>query len=84
MDPGIALEYDYVAESFTVEAKTGIAVWTWLDYPVGPVIFFENNGFLLLPGRKREVGVEVKGDGTEGEWVGGLEVGSLWDITLKR
>ncbi len=79
VDPGLELTYDNATETFTVEAKTGIAVWTWLDYPAGPLLNFEDNGFLLLPGRKREVGVTVKRDGTGGEWVGGVTVGSLWD-----
>lgn len=62
-----------------VEATTGIAVWTWLDYPAGPVLSFDSNGFLLLKGQKREIGYEVKSGGGDGGWVGGVVVGSLWD-----
>ena len=83
MDPGIVLSYDNVTESFTVEAKTGIAIWTWLDYPAGPLVFFDDNAFLLLPGRKKEVGFVVKRDGTGGGWVGRVVVGSLWNNTLE-
>ena len=82
VDPGIVLTYDNETKNFTVEAKTGIAVWTWLDYPAGPLLNFAQNGFLLLPGRKREVEVTVKRDGTAGEWVGGVTVESLWNNTL--
>lgn len=79
VDPGLVLTYDDATERFTVEATAGIAVWTWLDYPAGPVLWFEDNGFLLLPGRKREVGYTVRSGGGGGEWVRGVTVGSLWD-----
>ena len=81
-DPGLQLTYDDVTKTFTVEATTGVAVWTWLDYPAGAVLNFEENGFLLLPGRKREVGFTVKSDSTGGEWVHGVTVESLWNNTL--
>ena len=79
VDPGLVLTYDNQTEKFTVEATTGVAIWTWLDYPEGPLVFFEDNGFLLLPGRKREVGFVLERDGTCGEWVGEVTVRSLWD-----
>ena len=82
VDPGLVLSYDNATNVFTVEATTGIAVWTWLDYPAGPVLRFDDNGILLLPGVKREVGLTVMRDRMGGEWVGGVTVGSLWDNTL--
>ena len=82
VDPGLALTYDDQTKSFTVEATTGIAVWTWLDYPAGALLHFEANGFLLLPGRKREVGFTLASDGTGGAWVAGVTVESLWNNTL--
>ena len=82
MDPGILMTYDDETKQFAVEATTGIAVWTWLDYPAGPLLNFEDNGFLLLPGRKRQVGYTLKSDSSGGEWVGGVTVESLWNNTL--
>lgn len=82
MDPGLTLTYDASTESFTVEATTGVAAWTWLDYPAGPVLNFEDNGFLLLPGEPREVGYTLKSDSTGGQWVAGVTVESLWNNTL--
>ena len=79
VDPGLVLTYDNQTEKFTVEATTGVAIWTWLDYPEGPLVFFEDNGFLLLPGRKKEVGFVLERDGTCGEWVREVTVRSLWD-----
>lgn len=79
MDPGLVLTYDNQTGKFTVEAKTGVAVWTWLDYPEGPLLFFDDNAFLLLPGVKREVGYVLERDAGAGEWVEEVTVGSLWD-----
>lgn len=82
VDPGIELRYDNTTKNFTVEATTGIAVWTWLDYPAGALLNFAENGFLLLPGRPREVGFTLKSDSTGGAWVDGVTVESLWNNTL--
>lgn len=82
VDPGIVLRYDNTTKNFTVEATTGIAVWTWLDYPAGALLNFAENGFLLLPGRPREVGFTLKNDSTGGAWVDGVTVESLWNNTL--
>ncbi len=65
VDPGLELTFDNETETFTVEAKTGVAVWTWLDYSAGPLVNFEDNGFLLLPGQEEGGG----GYGEEG-WDG--------------
>ena len=81
VDPGLVLSYDDKTMKFTVEATTGIAIWTWLDYPAGALVQFEDNGFLLLPGRKKEVGFTLV-SGTVSELVGGVTVGSLWDNKL--
>lgn len=82
VDPGLVLAYDNQTEKFTVEATTGVAVWTWLDYPAGPLLFFDDNGFLLLPGTKKEVGYRLERDETGGKWVGNVTVTSLWDNKL--
>jgi len=82
VDPGIHLTHSNPTKTFTVEATTGIAIWTWLDHQAGTLLNFDSNGFVLLPGRPMEVGYTVKSDGTGGRWVGEVTVGSLWDNTL--
>ena len=81
-DPGIRLTYSNTTKNFIVEATTGIAVWTWLEYPKGPVLSFDQNAFLLLRGQPKEVGYTVKSDTTGGEWVDEVTVQSLWNQTL--
>jgi len=82
VDPGITLSYSNETKNFTIEATTGIAVWTWLDYPAGVLVNFDWNGGLLLPGQPREVGYTLKSDTTGGEWVDRVTVESLWNNTL--
>ena len=82
VDPGLKLSYSNTTGNFTVETTSGVAAWVWIDYPAGAVVNFDSNGFWLLPGRARDVGVNVKSDGTAGKWVEGVSVGSLWDNTL--
>ena len=82
VDPGIQLSHNNTTQQFTVEATQGIAIWTWLDYPAGALLNFDANGFLLLPGRPREVGYTVKSDSTGGGWIEGVTVESLWNNTL--
>lgn len=79
VDPGLTLEDDPGAQTFTVEATKGVAAWVWLDYPSGAVVAFEDNGFWLAKGEKRSVGYTVKTDATGGAWVKGAKVQSLWD-----
>ncbi|KAF2432108.1 putative beta-mannosidase [Tothia fuscella] len=79
VDPGLSITYDEKEKCFWVEAKKGIAAWVWIDYPAGPVVWFEDNGFWLKKGEKRRVGFEVaKGDLG---WVDEVTVGSLWDLS---
>ena len=82
VDPGLQLSYSNTTKNFTVEATTGIAAWVWLDYPAGPLLNFDNNGFLLLPGQPMEVGYTLKSDDTGGAWVDEVTVESLWNNTL--
>lgn len=82
VDPGLQLNYSNDTKNFTVEATTGVAAWTWLDYPAGALVNFDSNGFWLLPGRRREVSANVKSDSTAGEWVELVTVESLWNNTL--
>lgn len=82
VDPGLRLTYDSSAQVFNIEATSGVAVWTWIDYPAGVLLNFDMNGFLLLPGQPREVGYTLKSDTTNGSWVEQVTVESLWNNTL--
>ena len=82
VDPGITLSYSNATKNFTVEATTGVAVWTWLDNPAGTLLNFDANAFILLPGQPREVGYTLKSDSTGGDWVEEVTVQSLWNNTL--
>ena len=82
VDPGLRLTYDSSTKVFTIEATSGVAVWTWIDYPAGVLLNFDVNGFLLLPGQPREVGFTLKSDTTNGAWVEQVTVQSLWNNTL--
>ncbi|KAF2760660.1 glycoside hydrolase [Pseudovirgaria hyperparasitica] len=81
VDPGLKVTHNDETKKFTVEATTGVAVWTWLDYPEGVVATFDDNAFVLRKGETREVGYRVKKDTTSGNWIEGVKVGSLWDNT---
>lgn len=74
----IDLSFNPATGKFTDEAKSGVAIYTWLDYPAGVVGHFEDNSLVLVPGKKREIGFAQDGS-TRGDWVGGVTVKSLWD-----
>lgn len=82
VDPGLELSYSNATKNFSVTATTGVAAWVWLDYPEGPVLNFDSNGFWLLPNETREVGYTVKSDTTGGEWVDDVTVESLYNNTI--
>jgi beta-mannosidase len=83
VDPGLELTYSDETGNFTVEAKTGVAAWVWLDIPAGTLANFNENGFWLVPADgPREISVTVKQDDTAGKWVDGVTVRSLWNNTL--
>jgi beta-mannosidase len=81
MDPRLTLEYNHTTTKFAVTANRAVAAWIWLDHPAGVVVNFEENGFWLLPGQKKDIGFKVKQNSTNGKWVGGVTVRSLWDNT---
>ncbi|KAJ6028005.1 hypothetical protein N7540_003581 [Penicillium herquei] len=83
VDPQVEVSYDSSTGLFTVEAKSGVSLYTWLDYPAGVVGYFDENMFTLLPGEKRKIGFTVQTDETGGSWVEGVTVQSLWDQTTK-
>lgn len=83
VDPGLKISYDGDKGTWTVESTKGIAAWVWLDYPSGLVGHFEDNGFWLLPGVKKEIGFIMKSGGCiDDEWKEDVKVESLWDMTL--
>lgn len=82
VDPGLMVTYDADVQSFTVTATKGISAWTWLDYPVGVVVQFDDNGFWLGKGEKKSLGYKVTTDTTNGDWVSAVTVQSLWNNTL--
>ncbi|KAI9843110.1 MAG: hypothetical protein M1838_002866 [Thelocarpon superellum] len=80
VDPEITLRHN--ATSFTVEAQSGVAVWTWLDNPAGVVGHFDTNAFLLLPNQPRTVGFSLQGPTTDPAWASEVTVRSLWNNTI--
>jgi len=78
-DPGLTLSYDEKDETFVVKATKGVAAWVWLEMPAGMLGNFESNGFWMLRGEERRVGVVVKSTGDVEGWMGKVRVGSLWD-----
>lgn len=84
IDPGLVVEYNVESKNFTVTAKTGVAAWVFLDYPSSAVVSFESNGFWLAPNETREVSYNVKQDSTCGQWIKGVTVQSMWNLTLSK
>lgn len=83
-DPKLELSYNPASRKFTVEAKSAVSLYTWLDYPAGVVGYFEDNSFVLVPGQKREIGFIVQDDKTVGNWARHVSVSSLWDLTTRE
>jgi beta-mannosidase len=78
----LQLSYSKSSECFTVTATTAVAAWVWLDYPDGAVVSFDSNAFWLAPGEARQVTYKVKNDTTNGAWIDGVTVQSMWNQTL--
>ncbi|KAL4782445.1 glycoside hydrolase superfamily [Aspergillus varians] len=83
VDPQLELSYDVETEVFTVQAKSGVSLYTWLDYPAGLVGYFEENAFILVPGQKKEIRFVVQEDHLNGEWQRDVIVRSLWDQKVR-
>lgn len=81
-DPGLQLSYSNTTKTFNVTATSAVAAWVWLDYPDGAVLNFDSNGFWLASGESRQVGYTVKIDTTDGAWVDGVTVQSIYNQTL--
>ncbi|KAJ5594999.1 uncharacterized protein N7459_001207 [Penicillium hispanicum] len=81
LDPKLTVSQNGASNSFTVEAKQGVSLYTWLDYPPGVVGYFDDNSFTLLPGEKKNVLFTVQRDDTGGKWAQGVTAQSLWDQT---
>ncbi|EMC95043.1 glycoside hydrolase family 2 protein [Baudoinia panamericana UAMH 10762] len=82
VNPGLNLTYSPTTQNFTVSATSGVAAWVWLDYPAGAVLNFDSNAFWLLPNETRQVSYTLKSDTTNGGWINGVTVQSLWNQTL--
>lgn len=80
-NPGLQISHSAEGQSFNVTATTAVAAWVWIDYPAGAVVAFDSNAFWLAKGESQEVGYKVKKDETNGSWVDGVEVRSMWDQT---
>ncbi|PKY03061.1 beta-mannosidase mndA [Aspergillus campestris IBT 28561] len=79
VDPKVKVSFDAKTKTFTVEAQSGISLYTWLTHPEGVVGYFEENSFVLIPGQKKTVGFVVQEDRTDGKWAQEVTVQSLWD-----
>ncbi|KAL4885621.1 glycoside hydrolase superfamily [Aspergillus karnatakaensis] len=84
LDAELELTYDSETEIFTVEAKSGVSLYTWLDYPAGLVGYFEENAFVLVPGQKKEVRFVVQQATSDEEWQNDVTVRSLWDQKVRE
>lgn len=82
VDPALSISHDNPSQTVSVEAANGVSVWTWIDYPAGVVVTFDDNGFWLAKGESRTLGYNVTGDTTNGTWIEGLVVSSLYNNTL--
>lgn len=82
-DPELELSYDSQSEVFTVEAKSGVSLYTWLDYPAGLVGYFDHNAFVLKPGQKKEIRFIVQEDHSDGGWQREVSVRSIWDQKVR-
>lgn len=80
-DPGLHLAKDVATGGFTVEATKGVSLYTWLTHPEDVVGFFSDNGFVLVPGKKKHVGFKLQEDSSGGKWKDKVTVESLWDLT---
>lgn len=83
-DPGLELSYSNETSTFNVTATTGVSAWTWLDYPAGAVVTFDDNAFWLAKGETKKIGYRVKSDSTNGGWIDGVTVMGMWNQTLSE
>lgn len=84
VDPGLELSYDESTKNFSVTATKGVAAWVWLDTPAGVLLHFDDNGFWLAANETREVGYTLRSDTTNGKWIEGATVSSMWNLTLAQ
>lgn len=83
VDPRLRLTYDKSGK-FVVEATTGVSLYTWLDYPSGMVGYFDENSFVLVPGKPKELRFTLLEGESEGDWVQNVTVQSIWDQSVKN
>ena len=75
------MSFSQDTQRFSVTATKGVAAFVWLEYPSGPIVQFDANGFWLRKGQTKEVGFTVVSDTTGGAWVNNVTVESVWDLT---
>ncbi|KKK17464.1 hypothetical protein ARAM_001087 [Aspergillus rambellii] len=83
VDPQLEVMYNDLTDKFVVEAKSGVSLYTWLDYPAGLVGYFEENAFVLHPGQKKEIGFITQENSTDSKWQQKVTVSSLWDQKVR-
>ncbi|KAF7377988.1 Glycoside hydrolase family 2 protein [Mycena sanguinolenta] len=91
-DPGLVLEAPAAPKSnsapgstytWTVSAPTAAAAFVWLDVSTNAITGYWNaNGFWMKQGESRSVVFTVWEDWSNGKWVDGVTVRSVWDNTL--
>ncbi|KAI5305698.1 hypothetical protein KEM56_003606 [Ascosphaera pollenicola] len=79
IDPKISWHYDKQSGKFKIQATKGVAMYTWIDHPRGTIGHFSENNFILLPHQPKEVEFHMMEDKTDGHWVDGVSIQSIWD-----
>ncbi|KAJ6480152.1 family 2 glycoside hydrolase [Mycena sanguinolenta] len=91
-DPGLVLKAPAAPKgnsapgstyTWTVSAPTAVAAFVWLDVSTNAITgYWSDNGFWLKQGENRSVVFTAWEDWSEGKWVEGVTVRSVWDNTL--
>jgi beta-mannosidase len=78
VDPGLQLAKT-AAKTWTVTARKGVAAYVWLTEPSGVVGFWDQNAVFMAKGESRDFTFTVQEDHSDGGWVDGVRVRSIWD-----
>ncbi|KAI5286655.1 hypothetical protein KEM54_006612 [Ascosphaera aggregata] len=79
VNPRLTWTYEMETGIFRVMANKGVSLYTWLDHPKGIIGHFSENNFVLLPNQTKEIEFHLVEDKTQGRWLSGVSLGSLWD-----
>lgn len=80
-DPKLSMTYDQGTQKFVVEATGAVSLYTWLTHPNGTMGYFDDNGFVLQPGVKKEVGFTMTANDLGSNWWKSVTIESIWDQT---